>query len=176
MKTLSAFALAGILAATPLLAEVDDADRTAIAEAFDTLISDLENGNYENMIDNMPPAILEMMAAQAGGDLETLKPMIAQQMGAVLEQAEIIEFTYDIDGATTGTSEEGRDYAIVPTDTITGIGEQKMQTVGSTLALEDGDKWYLVRMETPQHSAMIGQLYPDLAGLEYDETVITPVE
>lgn len=164
MKRTIALTLATALFAAPALA-FDDTDSAAITETFDTLLSDLDTGNYEGVFDVMPPAFLENLAQQSGMTADQLKEAGIQQMEQSMGQVEIEEASYDMAAAETGTSDTGRDYAMIPTTTVMKVGEQRMEATGGTLALEDGDQWYLVRLETPAHMQLVGQVYPDLANL-----------
>lgn len=159
-----ALALALTLPALPALA-FDASNDAAIASVFDRLAADISSGNMAGTLDVMPPALLQQMATQVGVSTDQLKEMVATQAAQAMEQVKIEETTYDLDTAQKATSSAGRDYALIPTRTVMQMGSDRVEATGTTLALEDGGKWYLLRLDSPEHLAMIGQLYPDLAGL-----------
>lgn len=159
-----AIALCLSLPALPALA-FDDTDKAAIATSFDGLLSAIETGNYDQIFEVMPPGMLEEMAKQSGMSADQLRVAATEQTKQMMGQVTLEESTYDLDAATTGTSSAGRDYAVVPTRSVMKLGEERIEATGGTLAVEDGGKWYLIRIETPAHMQLVGQIYPDLADL-----------
>ncbi len=175
LKQLGCIVIAATISFSPAFA-LENSDREEIATAFDKLIADIETGNHAGFLDVMPPKIIDKMAEQAGIDTETFKSAIIQQVEGVMAEIDIEEASYDLEGATTGTSEIGRDYAVIPTRTVMETGDQRVEALGPALALEDEGQWYIVRIESPQHSKVVAEAYPDLADVELPAGTMTPVE
>ncbi|MFV0361338.1 hypothetical protein [Tropicimonas sp.] len=164
MKTALTLAAALALTGAPSLA-FDDTDSAAIATAYDRMLSDTQSGNYQGVFDVMPPAFLENMAGQSGMSVEEVEQLVVSQMEQVMTQISFEEASYDLGAAETGTSAAGRDYALIPSRTVMKADGRRIEATGTTLAVEDGGQWYLIRLETPQHLQLVGEVYPDLAGL-----------
>lgn len=175
MKLRLPLALALTLFITPALA-FDDTDKTAIKTKFDGLLSDLASHNYQGVFKIMPPKLLQAMAAQSGGDVEAMLAAVSKQMQAAIGKVKIEETSYDLDNAEVGESPDGRDYALISTRTVVNIDGQRLQGVSPTLAIKDDGQWYLVRLESPQHVAIIQKVYPDLTELEIPESEMTKLE
>ncbi|MDO5706593.1 MAG: hypothetical protein Q4G49_16205 [Paracoccus sp. (in: a-proteobacteria)] len=159
-------ALLALCLAFPLSAMAFDAsDEAAITTRFDQLLADIKAGNMASMLDVTPPPIFEAMAKQVGLSPQQLKDITTAQAAQMMDQVTIEDASYDLNAAEKSVSSTGRDYALIPTRTVMKMGDDRIEATGTTLALEDAGTWYLMRLDTPDHLAMVGQIYPDLAGL-----------
>lgn len=166
---------AAVLLGAPAFA-FDDSDRAAVKETFETLTDGLAKNDYEAVFSTTPPALIAKMAEPTGLDPDAFRTVMVTQMKAAMEQVKIEEVSYDLDGLTSGTSSEGRDYAVVMTETKMVMGENKMQAKAPALAFEDGDKWYVVQIQSPDQVALLASVYPDLAAIELPEPEVAAVE
>ncbi len=174
-KFLSSVAVIAAMLTGPALA-FDDADRAAVKGVFDTLIDGIKTNNYDDIFAVMPPAILAKMAEPTGMDAATFKTIAVEQMKAAMQQVKINDVTYDLDGMTTATTSEDRDYAIVSTTTVMEMGGAAVKAQGPALAFEDDGKWYVLQIQSPDQAALLAEVYPDLADIDLPAPEITPVE
>ena len=175
MKYFGVAAVMIAVSVAPALA-FDDADRAAVAKSFETLAENSKSENIPALVDSMPPKILEKMAEPTGMDVAVLKPMIVEQLKQAMSQVSIGEFTYDLDAMQSGTSDAGRSYAVVPTSVVMEISGASMKADGPTLALEDGDQWYLLQVQSPDQKQLLATAYPDLADVDLPVPTVTPIE
>lgn len=166
---------AALLGGAPAFA-FDDTDRAAVKTTFDTLTTGLAENDYDAVFSTMSPAILAKMAEPTGMAPEAFQALAAEQMKAAMEQVEIKSVSYDLDGMTTDATSTGRDYAVVSTTTVMEMGGTAVQAVGPALAYEDGDKWYVIQIQSPEQAAVLASVYPDLAEVELPEGEMTAVE
>ena len=157
--------------ALPLPAMAQQAVDTApIATAIDTFETAFTGGDMEGVFAVMPPAILGFIARQAGVSDAELRAQMASATEAAMASVEIEEFGMDLDAATTGRSPEGRAYALVPTTATMSVPQQgRFRSVNTTLALEDDGEWYLMRIDDPNQIAILRQVYPDMAGVDFPQ-------
>lgn len=174
MNNFRTFALAAAvsLMALPALA-FDDTDKANVTEALDANIAAVADGNYADAIALMPPAILENLAGKGGLTVDQLKAAMIDALTQAESMVTIEEATYDLDAAETGTSGEGRDYALIPTTAIVKSGEDRLQVTGSMLAVKEDDQWRLFQLETPESVTTAFEVYPDLADLSPPEPTTT---
>lgn len=177
MNNFKTFALATVVSLTafPVLA-FDDTDKAAVTEALDANIAAVADGNYADAIALMPPAILENLAGKGSITVDQLKAAMIDTLKQAESTVTIEEAKYDIDAAETGTSSEGRDYAMVPTSAIVKVGEDRVQVTGSMLAVEENDQWHLFQLETPESVMTAFEVYPDLADLSPPEPTTTKLD
>jgi hypothetical protein len=79
----------------------------------------------------------------------------------------------DLAGAETHVSGD-RTWLLIPTwteMTVEGAGRVRFET--RTLALEDDGEWYLVRVEDAPQAAMLREVYPEFAEVEFPAGVVT---
>lgn len=174
-KYLVSAAVVAALVSGPALA-FDDSDRAAVKGVLDKLIEDLQSGNYADVFTAMPPGLIEKMAEPTGMDAQAFTTVMVQQLGAAMQQLEIQEVSYDLDGMQTATSSADRDYAIVSTSTVMKMGTETVKAIGPAVAFEDEDKWYVLQIQSPDQAALLGSLYPDLAGIDVPAASIAPLE
>ena len=53
-------------------------------------------------------------------------------------------------------------------------GADKVLMRAPTLALLDGNEWYLIRTNDPQLISVLREAYPDYAGVEFPEAIMEP--
>lgn len=174
-KFFASAAVVAALVAGPALA-FDDSDRAAVQTVFETLVNGIKANNYDDVFAVMPPAMLAKMAEPTGMDADAFKALAVEQMKAAMQQVQIKDITYDLDGMTTATSDTDRDYAIVTTKTVMDMGGTAIQAVAPALAFEDDGKWYVLQIQSPDQAAVLAEVYPDLAEVELPEPEIEPVE
>ncbi|MFW2542313.1 hypothetical protein ACN2XU_06700 [Primorskyibacter sp. 2E107] len=160
----------GMLAAAlalPALAEsptgAEPALRAALmdrVEAYEALMAD---GQIVASLDFLPPALLAQLAKQAGTDPDGMRQRMTEQFQATIDSRPLWGATFEIsrDPATIEHTESGRPYAVMASySAFPSLGIPEINA--PVMALMEDEAWYLVRIESPMHSAMVAQIYPDL--------------
>jgi len=167
------------MASTPVIAQpISQADRATIGErinAFDTM---MKEGRTSDSLDFVPPHMLDTIAKKFGVPVATFKSSFGAQIAAVMKDVKFVSFRMDLSAAKEGvTPDKSRNYLLVPTETVieTG-GAGRLLSKNSTLALKDGGKWYLVRIDSAQQVMMLREAYPEFEGVEFPTGSMTPVK
>jgi hypothetical protein len=180
MKTLfKAAVLTLSLLTTPAFSEpIPAADLPAITARVEAFDAAFREGNMAAVFDYMPAKILSNLSTQSGVSEEELKSLMAEQIELAFETVTIDEFGMDMATATWATTPDGsRGYAMIPTFTVMSIeGAGTMRAEGDTLAFNDDDKWYLVRVDDPAQVQMLTAVYPEFNGVTFAPATITPLE
>lgn len=155
---------AGVAAARPLTDDETKAlDRTVLA--FDAA---MKAADFEGIGRTVPPRVLEHIAGQAGIGVENLRKAMMQQMSAVMKDVTIASFSMDMAKARHRELTDGTPYVLVPTQTVIDAGAMGKTAVRSdTLALMDGGAWYLLRVSDAAQVAILRQVYPGFAAVEF---------
>ncbi|GAA4223527.1 hypothetical protein GGQ68_000721 [Sagittula marina] len=146
-------------------AQADAPTMDALTGRVTSLEGEIENGDLAATLDYMPPALLSHLGGLAGTDATGFKEMLRTQITDVVTAGDLQGATYDVelDGAEVAQTDTGRAYALLEAvSAFPGLGVPEMRT--GMVALMDDETWYLVRLETPMHGAMLAEVYPDLAG------------
>lgn len=147
--------------------ELSDADRAAIGAAVDAFGEAMEAEDHDVIAQTVPPRMLAHMAARAGVEVEAVRAALIAEMEKLSGQAVIAEYRIDEDGMTVGQFEDGLPYALLPTETIVQMDGKQVQVRSETLALQDADEWYLVRVSDPQQVTMLREVYPGFTDVEF---------
>jgi hypothetical protein len=161
--------LATAFAMVPLFAIAQDVNIQAVTDrvaAFDQAFAD---GDMGEVIRAMPPAVKGSIAEQAGVTVEALETAMISQIEAAMEAVTVESSVMDVEAATFGTTSQGRDYALIPTTTRMDIKDSgRVESTTTTVAVEDEGVWYLMRIDTPQHVAMLTGVYPGFADITFE--------
>jgi hypothetical protein len=156
------------------LTEAETAALAAKVEAFDAAMRD---GNYAEIIEVLPPAMLEHIAEQAKVPVDDLLAALKTQMDEIFATVELISFGMDIAAAEQHELADGSPYVLIPTNTVMeaeGLGRVKVDS--KTLGLLDDSEWYLVRVSDAAMVGVLRQVYPEFAGVEFPAETMTTVE
>ncbi len=156
------------------LSGADNAALQARIEAFNTAFRE---DDFEEVMTAMPPRMLSFIAEQAGVEERVLLNSMIEQTKAAMETVTVDEFEMSLADATSGVTDAGDVYAIVPTSTkmtVTNVG--KVEGNNSTLALKDDGKWYLIRVDNEQQVQLLRAVYPGFADVEFPIGTMQVVE
>lgn len=168
MNRLLAAALIATLPATaPLTASAFDAsDKAAVEPVVAAFKQDFTALDFTGVVEVMPPKVIDYMAKQMNMKSGELTEMLIQQLSVFSGQVTIEKFNLFLNRAKTGTTPDGIDYAFIPTKTVAKGPDGRKTFNTQTLALQDGGKWYLMRLEAPQQYAIVQIVYPGFANVK----------
>jgi hypothetical protein len=150
------------------------ADMQARVDSFQAIIS---KGDMAAVFDYMPPKILELIATQSGVSIDQIKAAAKTEIEEALKTVTFDSFTMDTKAGVAGKLENGLVYMLIPTETKMSVdGAGKVRATSETLALNDGGKWYLVRIDTPTQSDLVKKIYPGFASVEFKPGTMETIE
>lgn len=89
-------------------------------------------------------------------------------MKAALASVQIEAFKFDIANAEYRELASGNPYAPVPTELVArDANGVRTRFRSQTLALLDGSRWYLARLQDPQQLLPLREAYPEFTGVEF---------
>ena len=154
-------------------AEQHDALQARIAN-FDAA---MKTSDMVGIMDVVPPKIIDKLAETYKVDKQQLIDGMQQQINEAMQNITLVSFGMDLDQTQFTTLPDGTLYGLVPTETVMDLGEQgKFKSSSSTLALLDGDTWYLVRAEDPEQGALLKEIYPAFADVTFPAGKMEPVK
>jgi hypothetical protein len=170
IRTFSASLAVLLLALAPAAArEFTDAEKADLATAVVDFNTAMTNQDWATVMGIVPPKILEKFATEAGITQEQLLEQMAALMEQSLATVTIDSFGMDLENVTYGETGDGTPYALIPTETVIGLGEQgKVKASSQTLGMFEEGEWYLVRTEDAATLAALKEIYPSYADLEVE--------
>ena len=173
-----AAALSLALAAGPVLAQaIDPGDQARLQAQVDALGATIRGGDLAGAIDVVPPRLLDAVSARFGVPREQLPSAMREAIASGLEGVTITGYGMDLAAAEAHVAPgDGRTWLLIPTWTEMAIeGAGRFRTESLTLALEDDGEWYLVRIEDAPQIALLREVYPEFAEVNFPPEVTTPV-
>lgn len=125
----------------------------------------------------IPPQMIEVMATQFGVAPADVVASVQQAMDEALKTVTFLSFSMDLSASTVSAQTDGTPYVMIPTETVMDLGDKggKIRALSQTLGLLDGDTWYLIRVDDPGQVAIVKQIYPGLANVEFPPGTMEPV-
>lgn len=143
-------------------------DRADIAARVTSFERAFVRGNTPEIINVIPPRMIRAIAAQGGISERALRSQMVKLTREVSSKIKVVSFGMALDRATFMTTPSGRPYGLIPTQTVVqtpnGI---KLQSNNHTLTLEDGGKWYLIRIAEGRQVDLMRRVYPDFKGVSF---------
>ncbi len=177
-RILAATALLFALA-TPAFAQgLSAAQQQALSDRVESFDAAMKENDMQVVMGVVPPKVLDKIASQSGMSVDDLLAAMQAQMDEVMGKVEIVSFGMDLENADFVTLPSGMTYAMIPTETVIDLGADaggKMKATSQTLGLLDDDTWYLVRIDDPAQVAIIKEIYPDFADVEFPAGTVEPV-
>lgn len=143
-------------------------DRAAIAQRITSFERAFAAQNIKEIINVVPPSLIAAIASDANVPQAQLRTAMETETRNAMRQINIVSFGMALDQATFLTTSKGRPYGLIPTQTVveTPAGT-RLQSNNSTLTLQEGGKWYLVRIDQGRQIELLRQIYPDFKGVTF---------
>lgn len=156
--------------------ELTPQEATGLAAEVEDFGSAMESGDLETVSATIPPRVLDHIARSAGVDTDILRSIIIEQMEDVFAENPLEGFAMDAGNAIHRELADGAPYALVPTETDVEVDGRTMRMRSHTLALMDQGEWYLLRVSEAQQIAILRQVYPEFAEVEFPESTVEVLE
>ena len=145
------------------------ADRAKVEARIAQLDRSVSSGDLAAAIDVVPPRIFQIVAQRAGATEDELRTAIRQMVATQMQGVTVESYDMDLSAAPpTRTPDGKRTYLLIPTTTVMAFpGVGRVRSTTSTLALEDGGEWYLVRIDDANQVAILKELWPEFSPVEF---------
>lgn len=176
-RLFAAAAVVAVLATPVFAAEFTDEQLEGLAARIESFDAAMKASDMSQVMDVVPPKVLDKIAANFNVTTEQLIEATQQQMDQVMKDVEIVSFGMDLEAAEFLETADGTPYALIPTETVMDMGAAggKLKASSSTLGLFDEGTWYLVRVEDAQQVAILKEIYPAFADVEFPTGSMEPV-
>lgn len=165
--------LAGVATARDLT----DAESTMLTSAVEMYDKAMESKDVPILVKAIPPRIIKQMAEHDQASEDDIRKALGDLIGQTLEALPVHSFTMDMAKAEHGHVADGTPYLLIPTETVmTTGGEGKTLMRSATLAMLDGDLWYLVRGSDAQQVATLREAYPEYESVVFPDATMELVK
>ena len=174
---------AALLAAVVLLPagagarELTEAEKASLAAAVTAFDTAMQAKDVEGIIGVVPPKVYEHIASQSGLETEALMASLIEQTTEVMATVTFESFSMDMGAASYNEAADGTPYVLIPTETVVNVAQSgKIRAASDTLAMLDEGNWYLVRTDDASTLAIIREIYPTYAAVEFPAGTMETVE
>ncbi|HZY67683.1 MAG TPA: hypothetical protein VFE52_03805 [Devosia sp.] len=178
-RVVAAFVLSLALVVSAWAAELTPEQRTALETRIATFDQAMRDSDIAATMSVVPDKILQKIADTYGVTVEQMIEAAQEQMDQLLQGGTVTieSFGMDLDAARIEELADGTPYALIPTETVINLGAEmgKVRTRSETLGLLDEGQWYLLRTEDPQQAAILKEVYPGFADVEFAPATTEPV-
>ncbi|WP_422025871.1 hypothetical protein [Roseovarius sp.] len=172
-RTLAACLL--LLAAPALARDLTPDEQASLQARIDSFEQAFEQGDIDAVFTVIPPGILATTSETYDITEAQVLTAMKQALAGMMETASIEEYRIDLASATVRETSAGRVYVLIPTTAyVRRDGQDEARRSDTvTLAFQDGDAWYLVRIDDAQQVGVLETAYPDFEGVDFSETRAT---
>ena len=165
-----------LLLAAPVAArDLTQAEQASLQARIDSFEQAFEQGDIDAVFTVIPPGILATTSETYDITEAQVLTAMKQALAGMMETASIEEYRIHLASATVRETSAGRVYVLIPTTAyVRRDGQDEARRSDTvTLAFQDGDAWYLVRIDDAQQVGVLETAYPDFEGVYFFETRAT---
>lgn len=152
------------------LTETENAKLAETVARFDDAIKAKDIGALVKVI---PPRIIKQMAQRDGMSEDEINKVMADLIDATMQALPVHSLALKLKEANRKELADGTPYLLIPTETVMSTGgEDKTLMRSQTLALMDGNEWYLLRTNDAQPMAVLREVYPEYEGVAFAEATM----
>ncbi len=175
-RMLPALGLVLAFAGPTVAAELTAEQNAAIAAKIEILDTGMRTSDMSQVMGLIPPKVLEKIASTNGITAEQLIAASQEQIAEALKTIKIESHGMDMAAAEATTLPDGTIYVLIPTETVIDMGANgKVRSKTTTVGLLDADTWYLMAIDIGPQVAILKEVYPALAGVEFPAGSMEPV-
>ncbi|OYX45150.1 MAG: hypothetical protein B7Z02_02590 [Rhodobacterales bacterium 32-67-9] len=173
--------LLAVLMAHPAAARpLDASEAKSLDTSLGTYLRAIGRSDAKGIVAALPPRVLNVFAGASGVETKKLETTLVEQTAALMKGTKVRDVTADQsaldaeeDDLADGTTVT---WVLVPTAFVTEADGAVMQNEQPLLAVEDGEKWYFLRIDGPERQQLAALAYPFLAGRKFPASTVTAVK
>jgi hypothetical protein len=148
--------------------DLTDAENAQLTDAVTRFDTAMEGMDIATLVKAIPPRVVKQMAAHDAVSEDEIRKVMGDLIGQTFEALPVHSFTMKLSDAEHGELANGTPYLIIPTETVMSTGgEGKTLMRAETLALLDGDAWYLVGSSDARQVSILREAYPEYEAVAF---------
>ena len=157
--------------------QLTEAEKVSLVEAVAAFDTAMQEADVEKIIGVVPPKVFEHIATQSGLETDALMASMIEQTTELMASVTFESFSMDMNAAAYKEAADGTPYVLIPTETVVDLVQSgKIRATSDTLAMLDEGLWYLIRTDDASTLAIIKEIYPTFAAVEFPAGTMEAVE
>jgi hypothetical protein len=149
---------------------LNDAEKASLSATVSDFNGAIKSANIDRISQTVPPRIFDLLAKKSNVDAAVIRETMLQLLKSAMDEAPFEAFSMDVQNAAFKETPQGEPYALIPTEVAIAIDGKRFKVSTHTLALIDGETWYLVRVSEQQQIALLREAYPNFVAEEFPES------
>jgi hypothetical protein len=149
---------------------LSDAEKTSLSTTVSDFNGAIKSANIDRISQTVPPRIFDLLAKKANIDAAVIRETMTRMLKSTMEEAPFEDFSMDVEHAAFKETPNGDPYALIPTKVSLNVEGQRFKVSTHTLALLDGETWYLVRVSEDQQVMLLREAYPNFVAEKFPES------
>ena len=159
---------------------LDKSEARALDKAVAAYFAAIGRGDANRVVAAMPPRLVSVYSGASGLEKGKLHEMLVEQTAALMAGMRFRDFTSDqsaLDAAEDSLADGTRIvWVLVPTGFVSEAEGTVTLNEQPLLAVQEGRKWYFLRIDGKERREVAALAYPFLAGKDFPEAKTTPTE
>jgi len=166
----AAIALTLVLTGVAEARALNDSERASLSATVSDFNGAIKAANIDRISQTVPPRIFDLLAKKANIDAAVIRETMTRMLKSTMDETPFEAFSMDMARATFKETPNGDPYALIPTEVSLAVGGQRFKVSTHTLALLDGETWYLVRVSEEQQVALLREAYPNFTAEKFPQS------
>lgn len=166
----AAIALTVALANTAYARGLNDAEKASLSTTVNDFNGAIKSANIDRISQTVPPRIFDLLAKKANIDAAVIRETMLQLLKSTMKETPFEDFSMDLQQAAFKETPQGEPYALIPTQVSLAVEGKRFKVSTHTLALLDGETWYLVRVSEEQQVMLLREAYPNFVAEKFPES------
>lgn len=165
-----ALSILAALTAPAVARQFNDDEKADLADAVEKFDASMKANDFDAVVDaSISPKLMTAMATTYKVPADQLRTLVVQQMTQAMQTVKIDSYGMDVSRADYEEAKDGTPFALVPSEVVMEVGGKKVKSSGSTLAIIDDGKWYLLNVGQKEQVAMLKTVYISFADVTFPE-------
>jgi hypothetical protein len=146
-----------------------DQERASLATTVEGFAAATRAGDYARVAQIVPPKVVSAFARRAGVTPEEVIAVMTKAMEQMFQggNIKIESFRMDLASADHKELADGAPYVLIPTHTSVALDGRRFQEQSHTLAILDGGRWYLLRINDAAQLQFLLEAHPEFTSVKF---------
>lgn len=170
--------LSGLLGLPAVARDLTPEEAGTLDKAASSYLRAVDRGDAAGIVAALPPRVLSVFGAASGIEEKNLEKKLVEQTAELMKATDFRDVAAAAETPVAGDAQlaDGTPvvWSILKTSFVTEANGQAMMNWQPLLALNEGDKWYFLRVEGPQSKQLAAIAYPFLSDIDFPSAASAP--
>lgn len=180
MRLFLALALSALLALPAAARPLAGDEARSLGRAIDSYLAAIGRNDATRIVAFIPPRVLNVFAGHSGIEAKNLESTLVKQTRTLLKGWKFTDLSADrsaLDAQDAALADGTRvTWVVIPTSFVAETKDGKTRNDQPLLALREGKRWYMLRIEGSAQGQIAGFAYPFLQKVSFPPPRSVPID